>query len=285
MEAGRRYRLFIAGAVAAVLFARCMPDPLEIERIDPPRVEMVVSSQIVPGEGLLVMVTRTVGALEASDDSDPFELLGAIAVNDAIVTLEGPRRIDTLRFRGTGVYSLADRVFEPGEKYHLIVRSTALGTVSATTEVRAKASFKHIEAELYYNGLGDTLAQITYTLVDPEEKNWYMLNVQEVERDDVVANMVNPRTFTRLISDDGFNGQSYGERFRIFPRGYKPGDSIAVTLANISEEYYHFMKLRQDNRFSFLEFVSEPVDYPSNVTGGRGFFNLYTPEVKIFVFE
>jgi hypothetical protein len=45
------------------------------------------------------------------------------------------------------------------------------------------------------------------------------------------------------------------------------------------------MKLRIDNRFSLVEFVSEPVNYPSNVAGGKGYFNLYIPDVRFFVFE
>jgi hypothetical protein len=63
------------------------------------------------------------------------------------------------------------------------------------------------------------------------------------------------------------------------------GDTIAVSLSNINEEYYRFMKLRIDNRLSFVEFISEPVNYPSNVIGGKGYFNLYLPDVHFFVFE
>lgn len=112
-----------------------------------------------------------------------------------------------------------------------------------------------------------------------------MINVQEVEREDVIENMLNPRAFTLLIEDDDFNGEAYGERFRVFPRDYEPGDTIAVSLSNISAEYHAFMKLRIDNRFSLVEFVSEPVNYPSNVVGGKGYFNLYVPDVRFFVFD
>lgn len=134
-------------------------------------------------------------------------------------------------------------------------------------------------------GRRNTFAQVTYTFSDSPVKNYYMINVQEVERKDLVENLLNPRAFTSLFTDEEFNGQSYGERFRVFPRDYKPGDSIAVSLSNISEEYYRFMQMRIDNRFSFVEFVSEPVNYPSNVVGGKGFFNLYLPDVRFFVLE
>jgi hypothetical protein len=56
-------------------------------------------------------------------------------------------------------------------------------------------------------------------------------------------------------------------------------------LASISKPYYDFLKVRSDNRFSFVEFAGEPINYPTNVQGGYGFFNLHTPDVRIFVLE
>lgn len=275
----------VLGVMLGALVVSCLPDPLEVGTIPRARAELVVSSQIIPDQSLVVLVTRTFGALEASDDSDPEELFESIAVTDALVIVEGPQGRDTLGQIRDGVYGGALIPFEAGEAYTLYVNSPEFGNVTATTEVKRRIEFTRAEAELFYNGYDDTLAQITYTFNDPKEQNWYMVNVQEVEREDFIENLLNPRAFTLVFSDEGFNGQAYGERFRVFPRDYSPGDSIAVSLSNISAEYYEFMKLRLDNRFSFLEFVSEPVNYPSNVVGGKGYFNLYIPDVRFFVLE
>ena len=268
-----------------LLFAGCLPDPLDVRSVPTVKPQLVVSTVIVPDQSLLVLLTKTFGALDASDDSDPQELLAQIAVNDAMVTLEGPDGVDTLSFISNGLYGGLFIPFEPGAEYHLRANSIELGEVTASTQVMARVEFSHVEAELYYNGFDDSLAQITYTLQDSVVNNWYMINVQEVEREDAVENLLNPRAYTVLFDDLEFNGKSYGERFRVFPRDYQPGDTIAVSLSNISEEYYRFMQLRLDNRFSFVEFISEPVNYPSNVKGGRGYFNLYVPDVQLFVFE
>jgi hypothetical protein len=230
-------------------------------------------------------LTRTISALEASNDSDPQDLIDQIAVNDATTTLTGPAGTDTLIFLGNGVYGGITAPFVIGESYTLNVISESLGIVRATTTVMPQITFSDVEAELYHNGFNDTLAQITYALNDPGMTNWYMINVQEVERVDAVENIINPRAHTVLLEDTEFNGSEYGDQFRVFPRDYKPGDTIAVSLANISEEYYDFMKLRIDNRFSFVEFLGEPVNYPTNVEGGKGFFNLYVPDIRFFVLE
>jgi hypothetical protein len=275
--------IWFAGIFCLVM--SCLPDPLEVDSVPRAKQQIVVSTQMITDESVLVLLTRTFGALDANGDSDPQALLDFIAVNDAIVTIEGPVRKDTLRFLRSGAYGGIFIPFEAGETYHLHVKSNSMGEVHASTEAKRQIDFQSVEAELYYNAYNDTLAQIRYTLHDPPEHNWYMINVQEVEREDFIENLLNPRAFTMLLPDEEFNGSTYGEIFRVFPRDYHPGDSIAVSLSNISEEYYEFMKLRIDNRFSFVEFVSEPVDYPSNVVGGKGYFNLYLPDIRFFVFD
>lgn len=267
------------------MMTSCLPDPLEVRSLPRTHAELVVSTQIIPDESLVVLLTNTFGALDASDDTDPEDLLDRIAVNDAIVAVEGPNGIDTLNLLGNGLYGGVPILFSAGEEYELYINSATLGEAYARTTVKTRVEFEEIQADLHYNGFDDTLAQITYTIVDEPGKNYYMINVQEVEREDFVENLINPRAFTILLTDETFDGHTYSERFRVFPRDYHPGDSIAVTLANISEEYYLFMKLRMDNRVSFVEFVSEPVNYPSNVVGGRGFFNLFVPDVRFFVLE
>lgn len=263
----------------------CLPEPLDVDGIPVVKPQVVVSTQIIPNQSLIVLLTKTFGALEASDDSDPEDLLNQIAVDDAIVTITGPRGTYELIPLDNGVYGGLIIPFEEGEAYELYVNSESLGEVSAKTTVKPLVSFDDIKAELIFNGFDDTLAQITYRLSDPMEQNWYMLNVQEIERQDVIENLLNPRAFTRLLDDTEFNGEVHQETFRVFPRDFIPGDTIAVTLSNISQDYYNFVDLRIENRFSFVEYLSEPVNYPSNVKGGKGFFNLYIPDVRTFVLE
>jgi hypothetical protein len=263
----------------------CLPEPLSIDGLPVVKPQIVVSSQIVPDRSLVVLLTKTFGALEASDDSDPEELLQQIAVDDAVVIITGANRVDTLVNLGAGFYGDVIIPFEAGEEYSLYVKSALLGEITATTTVKQQIQFEDIEAGLYFNGYGDTLAEVSHAFLDPPGKNWYMLNVQEVEQEDLVENLLNPNSFMRLHDDLEFEGNELAETFRVFPRDYHPGDTIAVSLSNISSDYYNFLKLREDNRFSFVQYLSEPVNYPSNINGGKGFFNLYIPDVKFFVLE
>ncbi|MEO8471572.1 MAG: hypothetical protein ABI477_05240 [Chryseolinea sp.] len=56
-------------------------------------------------------------------------------------------------------------------------------------------------------------------------------------------------------------------------------------LQQLRRTYYKFLKLRSDSEFNLGGFISWPINYPSNVNGGYGFFNLYLPDVRIFVVE
>jgi hypothetical protein len=271
--------------VSGTMMTSCLPDPLEVDGIPVVKPQIVVSSQIIPDQSLVVLLTKSFGALDASDDSDPQALLNQIAVTDALVTLHYGSEVDTLASIGSGFYGGVFIPFQPGIDYTLNVDSESLGKVFSTTQVKPMVPFKEVEAELYYDSYDDTLAQISYTMIDPGEKNWYMLNVLKVERAELQDNLLNPRDYIRLFDDSKFHGQEFNETFRVFPREFNNGDTIAVYLSNISKEYHDFMQLRLDNRFSLVEFISEPLNYPSNVQGGKGFFNLYIPDIRFLVLE
>lgn len=286
IKAHRNHLLFVPlWAVCLLIQSSCLPDPLEITQMPTLEPEIVVASQILPDKSLVILLTKTFGALDANTDSDPEELLDKIAVNDALVIIEGNNSVDTLLFLDKGFYGGVDIPFQAGETYSLHVDSETLGEVYAHTTVQPQVNFQHIEAGLSYNAFGDTLTQITYAFKDPALTNWYMLNVQKIEPEKFIENAINPKAYTRLLEDIPFNGQVYVEKVSVIARGYNSGDTIAVLLSNISEDYYEFVKLRMDNRYSFMEFLGEPVNYPSNIIGGKGFFNLYIPDIRTFVFD
>ncbi len=263
----------------------CIPSPLEVDDIPTLPVKLVVSSQVVPGQGLAVMVTRSIGALDAGRGSDLQALISQIAVDDALVTLEhdGGRR-DTLVYQAYGVYLGASDAIESGKAYTLRVNSRAFGEVSSTTLAPRQVSFQSVSAELYLTGY-DSLASITYSLVDPAEKNWYMINVQKFSAKQEINSYLNPRIFTRLVQDDVFNGKDFQEQFNVIFQDFSLGDSLAVTMSSISEEYHHYLSLRNDSRYSLAGFATEPLNFPSNVKGGYGYFNLHIPDVRVFVME
>jgi hypothetical protein len=271
----------------AIVTTACLPDPLEVRNIPKIKPEIVVSSAFIPGESLVVFLSKSIGALEVSDNDDPMEVLRFISVNDAIVTIEGSFGKKPLLFLGYGFYGGIDVKFIEGEDYHLSVKSESLGEVTATTTALPASSFESVEVKKYFNGFDDTLAQVSYTLVDAEVKNNYIITVQPISSGSyLVERVLNPRVYNHLVDDEDFNGSEViSDTFVAGWQDYEKGDTVMVSLANISQEYADFIQLRLNNRVGIIEFASEPANYPTNVIGGRGFFNIYTPDIHFFVME
>lgn len=268
-------------AIILVMTA-CLPDPLEVKDIPQLEQKIVVSSQMIPDFAVAVLLTKSVGALDASDDSDPVELLQQIIVSDAQVTLDGNGQSYPMTYVGNGIYGAVGAQLEVGRSYTLFVNSPSMGTVKATTVVKPLVQFQDIETSIYIIGR-DTLASVDYAISDPVGKNWYMMTAQRVTAKNIQERILNPWITTKLLDDDTFEGGIKQDNFKVLFDEVEEGDTLAVLLSNIDKDYYDFMKIREDTRFGLASYLGEPINYPTNVEGGLGFFNLYVPDIRVFI--
>lgn len=268
------------GAFAGLMCA-CLPEPLPVGDIPQLQPKIVVSTQVTSDRSVAVLLTKSVGALDASEDSDPQELLDQIAINDAVVTVQLEDNTYEFFFVGNGVYTSGDLPLEPGYEYTLTVESVSMGVVTASTQAKKTVPFDYLQANIFYSGY-DTLAEVSYGFTDPGERNVYMFNVQRLSGEFEAEDVLNPDIFIDLIDDQDIVNGTYQGRNRVeLRRDFVPGDTVAIVLSNISEEYSTFMQVRKDARFNFAEFLGEPGNYPTNINGGLGFFNLHIPDVRI----
>lgn len=280
-----RRSINIFSSVIFFTLVSCIPEPLLVDKIPQLKPKIVVSTQMTSDQTVVIFLTKSIGALDASGDSDIESLLDQITINDAQVIIYNNTFSDTLTFTGNGVYASASIDFVEGEEYTLSVESASMGKVTASTRVREQVLFESMEGNIYDTGY-DTLAEIRYSFDDPAGRNFYMVNVQRITSEAEPDDFLNPRIFTSLMHDATFDQQTYFEELKVFGgRDYVPGDTLGVFLSNISEEYYDFMELRLDSRFNLADFLGEPANYPSNVVGGLGFFNLHIPDVRILILE
>lgn len=270
-------------AIAILGFVSCMPDPLDVDDLNLPGTRIVVSSLILPDNSVAILLTKSIGALEASDDSDPRDLIPEIAINDAVVTITVNDSIYNLKLLQDGVYQGIGIPLVPGRECHLNVVSRSLGTVTASTVVQAPIYFDTVTAEPYINEYNDYWAQVTYTIKDPPDPNYYLLNVQKAKRKDLVENILKPDAYTRQVEDKTFDAQEFSEMFRAMHKNFYPGDSIEVSLSNVSLDYFNYVTLRLENQLELVEVFSEPIYYPTNIRGGRGFFTLHLTDVRVVV--
>ena len=286
-----RYRTVLIAVLG--LFYSCTPKPIDItiNKFEP---KLVVSSQIIPGSIMIVSLTKSFSALsntESTDTSVSNNFLQGVLVKNAVVTVSHGNKIDTLSMISPGIYASLNILQENYGFYVLKAKDPQSGMeVTASSTLLPKVTFDTI-TPVITKGMKDTAISIKYTLLDnPNEDNWYVINYIKKNHTTSGANLDINNAFSlgsnkiltefELLSDKTFENHKFEQETIL--TDVNPSDSIAVTIANISEGYYQFLTAYKRAGSVFNQFTGEPINYPTNVTGGYGYFNTHYPDVHYF---
>lgn len=278
--------IFILLALIIFSISSCVePIPIELPPHEP---KLVVSSQVIPGQVMLVSVSRTFSVFQNVRDSGEYDTttINSLIVEHARVTIEHGGRTDTLFGIGGGIYVSILELEVPGENFILHVYDSVSGQeVRAHSQILPAVGFKTIAPEIERHN-ADTSTYLNFTIQDPPQtRNWYLITYTPVSnRADTLFSLheilggMNTSN-TDLVSDLEFTNGLYSQR-RSLPFHYT--DTIVATISNISEDYFKFLKARQKSGSLFNMITGEPINYPSNVQGGYGFFNTHNPRPYVF---
>lgn len=275
-----------------VLFglSACLPDPIDIG-VAPAPVKLVVTSQVVPGQLMVVGLTRSFSALStgANQDTVSDNFLDSVLVENAIVTVQHPGGTDTLFMVVPGIYASLTVLFSNYGSYTLRAYDPVMNlSITATTQLMPTVAFDSVSPYFVYNA--DTTLFIHYELTDlPNEENYYVMNFYRKNQDtsasfdpnSYFAQGQNQLTAFDLISETDFdqNGRVVRNR-EMTTVGYT--DTIAVTVSHITKGYYEFLTAYKRSGSLINQLTGEPITYPSNVEGGYGYFNAHFPSVRFF---
>jgi hypothetical protein len=267
--------------IIVVVMTSCLPDPIEVRGTLQPRAKIVVSSQVT-GKYVTVLLTKSIGALDANGDSDWVTLLSQVTISDATVRILTDDGHQYPLSYLAGVYVTFSMPLVAGKTYTLLVDSPTSGSVTATTVLESRVNFTSVYAQMSVDGR-DSLASVSYSFTDAPGPNWYVVTGQRLTGNDPRERVLNPRVTSRTTDDTSFDGGVKQDTFKVVFDEVKPGDTLNVTLSNVSQGYFNYIKLREDTRFGIAAALGEPINYPTNVEGGLGFFNMYVPDVHTFV--
>lgn len=277
-------------------FWSCRPEPLEIDiPIQEPQV--VVFSQIIPGEFMTISLTKTISALDFNEeegDSLNQNLLNNLLETGATVTISYRDITDTLfeipsntTGMGTGVYVSLQTPQYINEEYTLNVTTKEGKKLSSKSLMLPLVEFEEV-TPIIKRTSDDTLVTVNFKIVDLPEDNWYMLNFytngdggqQGIDLNSFFNSGSNVLKKTELLDDILFNGTTYEGTVEL--PNVSPTDSLVVTLSNINETYYRFLDIRKTSSNFFTELTKEPISSPTNIEGGLGFFNTHFPDLKFY---
>lgn len=281
-------KAFLGLAAMLVLFS-CRPEPLFISV---PQLEskIVVSSQVIPPNVLLISLSQSFSALQNVEDDSTGDILNQIILKNAAVSLSYDGKEDSLIEIDNGFYIGIDIEAIVGSTYQLKVSDSLGRSVSAQTVLLPEVTFDSIQP-VVERLPEDTIVRIQYSLSDQSGANWYMINYySNVSNEDssfTVGNILgqgNPEGYlgTDLIADQEFAPDGTFRNERVFFNLDEDSAVVAISIANISEEYYNYLVLRERAGNIFSQIISEPINYPTNVDGGLGFFTLHYPSFRFF---
>ncbi|NQZ78213.1 MAG: DUF4249 family protein, partial [Ekhidna sp.] len=261
-----------------LLFA-CEPEPLPVSGVPIPEKTVVIGSQNLTDEFMVISVTESFDALSGGPRTSYDELIQSLLIDGLDITVQTDGDLYDLEPSPLpGIYLGSDVPEVPGSDYTLSFQNPFnQQLVEATATLQEFVGFDSVNISIDANEF-DTLVSVGLKFADPVGPNWYMVNVQLINEDFDLN--INP--FTELVTDEGMDGDTIDYEFLVFFRDYAEGDTVLVSMANISKDYYDFLDLRTTRR-PFSGSLGEPINYPTNVQNGLGYFHMHIPDVRIFL--
>jgi hypothetical protein len=280
--------LFILSIASAGLLQSCFsPPPLEIE-LPPHQPKLSIISQVVPDQTMFVVVSKSFSALNQGKDSIAKDsaFLASLTVEHALVTITFAGQTHELHHIGHGVYASNEILQVADEMYALYVKDSATGLeCTSTSRMLPRVSFNpdsvHVGYELF--GTDTNNIFVDYSFDDPPGENYYLIDYTSLTPDSTrlrngAFNFGNGSQKFVLLADKELVDHHYHGRMNI---GLPAHRTILFTLTNISKEYYEYLTTYRKTGSLFNQLTGEPIDFPTNVVNGYGFFTTHNPDIKV----
>lgn len=263
----------------------CQPNDIEIDLPEhEPRLS--IFSQVIPDQVMLVTVTKSFNSLKPADDiKGDSALINQLMVSNAIVKVHFSGRTVVLHNSSPGIYISTSVLQVPNQQYTLEVLDPATGlTCSATSTMLEKVSFDDLKVKSEITS-ADTNHVLEYTISDVAGKdNYYLVTYTPLNKragarnNNPFLSVSPPQNNYQLLTDRLFTEGQHNGKLSL---NAEAGDTLAVSLINISEEYYKYLVVYQKSGRVFNQLTGEPIDFPTNIKNGYGFFTTHNPDVRI----
>ncbi len=272
----------------SVLLCSCLPEDLLID-VEPAPSQIVVASQILPGDVMAIFLSRSFSALEGNEDSLSQDFLNSILVEDALVTLSINGELDTLEevedTPGLFFALLPEKI--NGAHFELQVHDSQFGVEVSASTVSLPQIIPDSIAFLEEIQGADTVQSIYYDFEDPQNaENWYLANF--IDAADLLNNLEtnlfsfvgeeSGLVFDRLITDQTNTTGTIETLVELDE--IATSDTLTFWFTHITEDYFRFLDARRRTGGIIAAATSEPISLPGNVEGGLGFFNAQIPYIR-----
>jgi hypothetical protein len=269
------------------------PKPLDVD-VDEAEQRLVISSFAIPPQEALFTITRTFSALlgEDSIDIDNQDVASRVLVDSVFATLGHSGYIDTLFKLTPGVFGAIKTEQLEYEHYVLDVKDFKTGqTIHAQTQLLPTVPLEDVyPTQNLLPQLNEIIHSFRYAFLDPPGiANYYLATYTNLSQQSQSGGGVGGQLFNfNQTQFNVFSDQVNGDGVPIvYQSEYSGavGDTIVVALSNITKEHYNYMAAYKRSGNLFSQLTGEPINLPTNVEGGYGFFAMILPSVRVVVLE
>ncbi len=272
------------------------PKPLDIE-IDEPTQKLVVSSFLIAPQESAVTLTRSFTALVNDDslnlqDSANQFLLDRLLVNSGSVWIEHGGVNQELSQLAPSIFVSLDLAHNFGETYRLYAKDNLTGE-----EIRAETQLlPQVEIDTLLpvyeivKALDDTIYSIEVHVYDPPGvTNYYLVTATRLRSyQSDTSNLGGALTSQSQNNFSVFSDLQYGDGNLIKftpPPFANRGDTLVVGLSNITKGYFEFLSAYKRSGNLLSQLAGEPINLPTNVENGYGYFAMIRPKLGLVIMQ
>lgn len=281
---------FLYFIVLTTIFSACVINPEPIDVILPAHEpKLVITSTSLPPFGTVIFVTRSFDALKAKDSINfsSSELLNQILVSGAIVEIKYNNKMVTMDEIAPGIYGSLDLEFIENAVYQLkVIDPQTSQTITASTVMQAIAKIDKISIIK----MDSTVTFSMEWMGQNVNQNYYLTTSSKLALSSILLTN-SDKSIVNLFSKpySVFEPKEAKEgKFIYAPEltNYESGDTLLVTLSNISKEQFQFIAAYKKGGSIFNKLLSEPIrNLPSNIIGGYGFFAINGNDARVLILE
>lgn len=280
----KRMALLVLGAAMLV---SCRPTPLDID-IPQDAGEITISSMVPNDKSIFVAAGYSIDAhINLEDSTSRSSAQGAMLIDSGIVTISAGGDIpDTLRRYASGIYGRTDLRLKPNVQYTLTVTDLKKGTATtATTVYNPQPVVDSLVPQVIRTSADTTIRlHIKLSNVKPGDKYFVCYNKGGIRNvAGAVISLTNiqsyePKQIELISGEDAVNGILR----RSLPLALEHADTVMVQVGKIDDGYFRYLDAYKRSGFLINQLTGEPINLPSNVAKGYGYFALFRPVYTTF---
>ena len=276
-------------------FVACRPKPIDIEVPQAPPA-ITISSIAFDEHTVFVSAGYSINSCvglndtAASDSRTKSGIPREMLVSGGLVTITEEGTLpDTLTEISTGLYASRKLHLKQGVQYTLMVKDlTKNVAATAQTIFFAKPAVDNAEQKIEMEG-ADTITKLHLQMSNVAQGDKYFVTYSTtaqvhnslstaIDKLPTIYNF-SPKTLELLTGEDVVNGKLD----KTISMKVNANDTLVVQVARIDNAYYQYLSAYKRSGFLINQLTGEPINLPTNITTGFGFFSLCQSDKMVFV--